>query len=189
MSSYIPYGQSGLFSELFNDADVRASQKPLIRMGDLIQWNVFHRDLSKAFPISDQGGRPRFDPLLMFKIIVLQKVQGLLDDETSFQIMDRRSFKIFLGMTDEDQIPDGQTIADFRNQLIKLNLFEKLFNQFLHHLESKHGFKFCKQGTIVDATFVEVPINRNTIKENEQIKAGNPPKSISSKPQKDKDAR
>lgn len=189
MSTYIPYGQAGFFSEFFNVEDIRASQKPLIRIGEMIEWDLFRIDLEKSFPISEDGGRPRFDPLLMFKVLVLQKVHGLLDDETSYQIMDRRSFKLFLGITDQDQVPDGQTIADFRNELIKNKTFELLFEKFLNHLKNKHGFKFCKQGTIVDATFVEVPINRNTREENEQIKVGNPPESISSNPQKDKDAR
>lgn len=189
MSSYIPHGQAGFFSEFFNESDILAFQKPLIRIGALIEWDLFRADLEKNFSFSSEGGRPRFNPLLMFKILVLQKVHGLLDDETHFQIVDRRSFKLFLGMTDQDQVPDGQTIADFRNALVAQKMFERLFKKFLDHLQSKHGFKFCKQGTIVDATFVEVPINRNTREENEQIKAGHPSESIASNPQKDKDAR
>ena len=189
MSSYIPHGQSGLFDEFFNSEDIRTSQKPLIRIGAMIEWDLFKGDLERSFPLSDEGGRPRFAPLLMFKILVLQKVHGLLDDETSFQIMDRRSFKLFLGMTDQDQVPDGQTIADFRNALVAQKMFERLFKKFLDHLQKKHGFKFCKQGTIIDATFVEVPISRNTKEENDLIKAGTPSKSILSNPQKDKDAR
>jgi len=54
------------------------------------------------------------------------------------------------------------------------------------------GFK-AKGGTIVDGSFMEVPKQRNTKEENEQIKNGERPESFSSHPHvllpKDTDAR
>jgi IS5 family transposase len=53
----------------------------------------------------------------MFKVLVLQRLHGLADDATSFQITDRNSFRAFLGLTPGDAVPDGQTISDFRAAL------------------------------------------------------------------------
>lgn len=97
----------------------------------------------------------------MFKILALQKLHGLAADETSYQIVDRHSFKTFLGMGRQDRIPDGQTIADFRNHLIGRGMMEELFQMFLRNLKSEHGLGLAKDGVIVDASFVEVPINRS----------------------------
>ena len=52
--------------------------------------------------------------MLMFKVLVLQRLHGLADDATSFQITDRSSFRAFLGLTPRNAVPDGQTISDFR---------------------------------------------------------------------------
>ena len=68
---------------------------------------------------------------------------------------------------------------------------EKLFAAFNEQLESK-GI-ITHRGTIIDATFVDAPRQRNTREENKQIKAGETPKEWKNAPhktaQKDTDAR
>jgi len=185
------YGNTGLFDEYIEELTVKAFEKPLMRIADVIDWDIFVEPLKKAFCIKQQGpgGRPGFDVLLMFKILIIQKLHGLADDETSYQIADRCSFKVFLGMTPQDEIPDGQTIADFRNHLIRQERMDVLFDVFLSHIKTKHGLGLAKTGVIVDASFVDVPIARNTREQNEQIKAGSVPEELASVPQKDCDAR
>jgi len=185
------YGNPGLFDEYINELTVKAYEKPLMRIAHVISWDIFSAPLTEAFSIKARGpgGRPGFDVLLMFKILVLQKLHGLADDETSYQIADRCSFKVFLGMTPQDEIPDGQTIADFRNQMISAGLMDKLFEIFLTHIQTEHGLGLAKAGVIVDASFVDVPKARNTREQNEQIKAGTIPEELAAIPQKDCDAR
>ena len=129
----------------------------------------------------------------MFKVLVLQRLHSLADDATSFQITDRDSFRTFLGLTPADLVPDGQTIHDFRQTLIKQNTIEPLFEVFLDHLQQKHGLALAKAEVILDASFVEVPKQRNTREQNAQIKAGEVPQEFIDKPKlgahKDTDAR
>ncbi|MDR3110136.1 MAG: transposase [Planctomycetaceae bacterium] len=56
------------------------------------------------------GGRPYFDVLLMFKIIILKSQYNLSDEMTEFLIRDRKTFQDFLGITPYHTIPDAKTI-------------------------------------------------------------------------------
>jgi transposase, IS5 family len=196
MSKFIEFGNPGLFDDFVQTLDVKAFDSPLLRIGRLIDWSVLDPTIRTAIlskKPKGPGGRPRFDPGLMFKVLVLQRLHSLGDDDTCFQITDRNSFRAFLGLTPADSVPDGQTIRDFREDLIFAGAFEKLFATFLSHLQQKHGLALAKEGVMVDATFVEVPRQRNSREENAAIKQGEIPESISANPKrqahKDTDAR
>lgn len=196
MANFIPYGERGLFEEFMQNLDVAAFETPLMRVGKLVKWEQFEAELHAAvLPKQPKGagGRPRFAPLLMFKILVLQSLHGLADDAVSFQITDRNSFRAFLGLTTCDLVPDGQTIADFRAALTTAGSFQRLFDAFLLHLQQNHGLALAKSGVMVDATFVEVPRQRNTREQNAQLKAGQIPPAFQEnaklRAHKDTDAR
>lgn len=101
-----------------------------MRVGKLVQWKVFGALIHGAITreVKGPGGRPRFHPILMFKVLVLGHLHGLADDATSFQITDRNIFRAFLGLTPGDAVPDGQIISDFRQLLIATKTFESLFD-------------------------------------------------------------
>jgi transposase, IS5 family len=88
---------------------------------DVIPWESFRPLLEEltAYAIRDwkKGGKPPFDPVLMFKILVLQKFHGLTDDATEAQIFDRTSFKSFLALRIGDDIPDAKTPWDFKQRI------------------------------------------------------------------------
>ena len=110
VAAFIPFGNRGLFDEFVQSLDVAAFETPLMRVGKIVEWEVFEPLVKAAVAIQpkDPGGRPRFHPLLMFKVLVLQRLHGLADDAASFQITDRNSFRAFLGLTPGDAVPDGQ---------------------------------------------------------------------------------
>jgi len=72
-----------------------------------------------------------------------------------------------------DAVPDQNTIREFREKLTQAELFEELFAAFNARLTQK-GF-ITRKGQIVDASFVEVPRQRNRRPENEAIKRGEMP--------------
>jgi transposase len=43
------------------------------------------------------GGRPPFDYVMMFKILILQQLYNISDAQAEYQIKDRLSFMRFLG--------------------------------------------------------------------------------------------
>ena len=148
---------------------------PLEKLNKSINWNIFKPLLVKAFKKDrrSNAGRPPFDYLIMFKILVLQDLYGLADGQMQFHLLDRYSFKRFIGLNPEDTIPDEKTIWLFRENLGQKGIFEKLFKKFNKFLDDS-GFK-AQKGMIVDANIVEVPKQRNSREENKEIKSGNTP--------------
>ena len=186
-------GQAG-----FWDIDERYSRlseagDPLEKLNALVPWDVFRKPLAKALKRSDgaKGGRPAYDPVMMFKIMVLQALYGLCDDQAEFQIQDRLSFMRFLGLGLGDRVPDAKTIWLFREHLTQARAVETLFARFDRHL-ARVGY-LAMGGQIVDATIVAAPKQRNTDAEKADIKAGKVPDAWKDKPaklrQKDRDAR
>ena len=189
MANFIAFGEAGLFDEFVQSLDGAAFETPLMRVGKLIDWQLLEPIVHAAVTTQTKGpgGRPRFHPLLMFKGLmfkglVLQRLHGLADDHTSFQITDRHSFRAFLGRTPGDAVPDGQTIADFRQALLDAKAIERLFDTFLEPLQTQHGLALARQGVLVDASCCEVPRQRNSRADNALIKAGEVPPSIAEKP-------
>ena len=109
----------------------------------------------------------------MFKVLVLQRIYNLSDDQTEYQINDRMSFMRFLGLGLEDRVPDAKTIWLFRNTLAQTDAARKLFELFGKQLQDAH--LVTRTGTIVDATFVDAPHPRTTREEREYIKRGETP--------------
>ncbi len=99
------------------------------------------------------------------------------------------SFQRFLGLGLHSEIPDQKTIWAFREKLTESGIIEKLFTRFQEYLEEK-GI-IANRGSIIDATFVEVPRQRNSRDENDQIRGGERPSgwSEAKENQKDTDAR
>jgi IS5 family transposase len=139
---------------------------------------------------SKAGNKP-YDVVMMFKIILLKRFYNLSDEQAEYQINDRLSFKEFLGLSSGDRVPDSRSIWLFQNNLIENKLDEKLFAQFHQYLD-RLGL-FVNEGKIVDASFVEVPRQRNRKAENEKIKSGEGSELWNEQPgkkcQKDIDAR
>ena len=83
-----------------------------------------------AYSDGSKGGRPAYDPVVMFKILIIQAQNNLSDDRTEFLISDRLSFMRFLGLDLNDRVPDSKTIWAFRERLAKVGAIEALFTRF-----------------------------------------------------------
>ena len=185
----------------FFDADKRWSMlslkgDPLEAISKLVPWEMFRADIEAVVLTPDEAkksaaGRKPIDALMLFRMLVLQSLYNLSDDQIEYQIRDRLSFTRFLGLGFEGSIPDGTTLWLFREKLARAGLIDKLFERFGQHLEAK-GY-IARGGQMVDATIVAVPRQRNSRDENDQVKTGTTPEDWKKRPsknrQKDKDAR
>jgi len=187
--------QLGIFDE--NNRMKKLSQlgDSLERLEKVINWEMFRAILDEVFRKEPKGagGRPPYDYVLLFKILILQRIYNLSDDQTEYQINDRISFMRFLGLSLGDSVPDAKTIWLFRDTLTKADVIREIFNFFNRQLENAH--LITHSGSIVDATFVDAPRQRNTRDENVKIKAGKMPEewekleNAHKLAQKDTDAR
>ena len=164
---------------------------------NVVNWESFRPAIERALykDRKSNAGRHSYDVVMMFKILVLQRLFNISDDQTEFQINDRMSFMRFLGLSLGDKVPDAKTIWLYRENLTKAGIIDQLFIDYCKELEEK-GI-ITHTGTIIDATFVDAPRQRNTREENETIKSGevpkewkeNTPKAKHKLAQKDTDAR
>lgn len=182
----------------FFDQDIRLSRltqlgDPLERLSKGVDFEIFREILEKHLVklAKGKGGRPSYDYVLMFKILILQRYYNLSDDQVEYQVNDRMSFMRFLDLTIADDVPDSKTVWNFREQLTGLAIIDELFNRFIKELEKLN--LIINAGKIIDASFVEVPAQRNTKEEDAEIKNGGSPASFDGNPhvksQKDIDAR
>ncbi|QSH94763.1 IS5 family transposase [Treponema phagedenis] len=187
--------QKGLFDEEDRLRVLSKLGDSLEKLNEKINWEIFKPLLKKALTKEPKGlgGRPAYDYVMMFKIIILQKLYNISDDQTEYQINDRLSFMRFLGLELKDKVPDAKTIWLFKEKLIEARVSKKLFEKFGKELAKNN--LIGKEGTIIDATIVEAPIQHNSKDENEQIKNGKIPEQWQEKQnkaklsQKDCDAR
>jgi len=182
---------AGFFDVDTRLSDLKESRDTLEKLKNLIPWEEFRLQLEVVHEKErkSNAGRKPFDVILMLKILILQSLYNLSDDEMEYQIKDRLSFMNFLDLSFASPVPDAKTIWLFRDRLEKHDLVKRIFLSFDKYLR-EHGFE-AKSGQIVDATIVRMPIQRNTKDENDQIKKGNPPEdwSDNKRRQKDVDAR
>ena len=186
-------GQPGFF-------DVDNRLKRLSDLGDQLEgfqtavdFEIFRSELERALAYSDgvQGGRPPFDPVMMFKILVIQASNNLSDERTEFLINDRLSFMRFLGLGLPDRVPDARTIWLFRERLTRAGAIGPLFERFDAMLRQS-GY-IAMSGQIIDASLIAAPRQRNTDEEKKAIKQGRIPDAWQDRPaklrHKDRDAR
>jgi len=167
---------------------------PLEVLERTVDFEYFRSWLVEGLGYSDgsKGGRPPFDPVAMFKILILQAQHNLSDARTEFMIRDRLSWMRFLGFSLGDRTPDENTIRHFRNRMTETGTLKRVMKAFEWQLHKK-GY-IPMSGQIVDASLVPAPKQRNTDGEREAIKAGKSadeiwPDEPAKAAQKDTDAR
>jgi transposase, IS5 family len=148
---------------------------PLERLAAVVDFELFRLELEAALKRSDRakGGRPPYDAVLMFRVLVLQTLWTLSDDQTEYQLRDRLSFMRFAGLSLAEPVPDAKTIWLFREQLVRAGAFERLFERFDAVLRER-GF-LAMGGQIVDATIVEARRPRLNETEKAVVKGGGTP--------------
>ena len=185
--------QPSFFDESDRLAKLSKLRDPLVDLERYINFEMFRERLEAAVskPKVLPAGRKPYDVVLMFKILILQRCYNLSDEQVEYQINDRCSFQRFLGLHLGSTVPDFTTVWGFREALSKAGAIRALFDAFNSVLEA-HGV-ITKTGTIIDASFVDVPRQRNSREENKMVKQGEVPAAWKSQPhklsQKDVDAR
>lgn len=152
-----------------------------------INFEEFRPKLDELCHYSEKG-RPHYDVVKMFRILILQTLYDLSDEDMEFNLYDRLSFQKFVGIGVMDEVPDARTIWKFRQRLGSDGIRE-LFKTFDCMMKAK-GLSYSK-GTAVDASFQEARKQRNSKEENAHIKeTGKSPEewSVKKKAHKDVDA-
>lgn len=170
--------QPGFFDVEHRLQELSAQGDPLEKLAATVDFEIFRVDLAAAMGPRDRsrGGRPGFDPVLKFRMLVLQAMNGLSLAQTEFLVADRLSWMRFCRLGPGDTVPDANTLWDFREALIAAGALEALFAR-LDRAITDAGY-LPMAGQIVDATLVSAPRQRLTHEEKAAIKDGRPAHEI-----------
>src|SRR5436853_3492050 len=135
-------GQLGFFDAEKRLAALSAKGDPLEAIDRLVPWESFRADIEAVGLTPDElkkssAGRKPLDAVVMFRMLVLQALNNLSDEQAEYQVRDRLSFTRFLRLGIEDSIPDATTLWLFREKLAKAGLIERLFDRFDQHLATQ----------------------------------------------------
>ncbi len=160
----------------------------------VVDFEALRPALETALAYTDgaKDGRPSYDAVAMFKVLILAAQNTVSDARMEFLIRDRLSWLRFLGFDLGAATLDANTIRLFRERLARAGAVDTLFATFDRCLRER-GY-LSMGGQIVDATLVAALKQRNTKAEKEAIKAGKTaaeiwPDEPARAAQKDTDAR
>jgi transposase, IS5 family len=185
-------GQRGFWDEKKRNHMLQQKKPTLAILSEAIPWETFRPLLEQGYnhERKSNAGRKRIDPLLLFKILVLQQLFNLNDEELEIQVNDGRSFEEFVGLGVMNTIPDATTIAFFRERLRKAGVIDELVNGLRSTCAPRDWRPVAGRSSMPH--WISVPKQRNSRPENEAIKRGQLPEGWADKPerfrQKDLDA-
>jgi IS5 family transposase len=165
----------------------------LSELNRIMDWEIFRSCLDQlpGKERKSKAGRKPIDRILLLKMLILQLLYNLSDEELEYQTHDRKSFRRFIGLKEDGEVPDATTLWLFRQKLSDAGLIDELFETFNRFLEQS-GYE-AKGGQIIDATIIPVPVQHNSREENQKLMDGEIPPDWEENPhklsQKDTDAR
>ncbi len=114
-------GQFGFFDLSNRYAGLDKFGDPLVLLKTKVPFENFRPELRTLWRTPPEqrksnAGRPPWDEVLMFKVLVLQQLYNLSDDQIEYQIRDRLSFMRFLDLGVEDNRHD----TSYKTSLIGL---------------------------------------------------------------------
>ncbi|WP_239235141.1 IS5 family transposase [Candidatus Nitrotoga sp. BS] len=185
--------QNGLFDLQNRYASLSEAGDSLERLNAVIDWEMFRSIFSRIDPTERKSaaGRKPTCRVLMFKMLILQRLHNQSDERLQYPVSDRLSFMRFLDLERAGNVPNARTVWTFRKALKQHQLTDALFERLNQALAAPRVE--LKSGQIIDATFVPVPIQLNGCETNAIIKADAIPigwgKTPAKRAQKDCDVR
>jgi transposase len=98
-------------------------------------------------------GRPAYEPEIMLKLLFLKILYDISDRDLESRANTDMSFKFFLNLEPEDNIPHASLLAKFRNQRISEDMLEEFLNQTIKQALEKKLIK--SNAIIVDSTHTQ----------------------------------
>ena len=125
------------------------------KVDKIIDWSRIDKVLKSKYKRNKNAvGNPAYPALQMFKILLVQRWENLSDPQMEFALKDRLSVIRFVGLSISDPVPDHSTINRFRNELCRLQLYEKLLKELNNQLSEK-GLKVSeRKEKVIDVTVV-----------------------------------
>lgn len=145
--------QLSLLDQLASQSgQISRSTKRLQAIGKWIGWQPLYEIGRRIDKTGPQGGQPRTPAHWMIRGLFLKHLYQLSDPQLEDQLIDRLSFRRFVGLPLEERVPDFTTFWRFQEALAQEGLVDELFEEINRQLDDQ-GL-LLKQGTVVDATII-----------------------------------
>lgn len=183
--------KTSLFADQEREAKLNKLGDALRVMEQHVDFVALANEIDEAAPrpSRERGGRPPFPTELMVRVLLIQQMFNLSDEQMEFQLLDRLSFQRFVGLRSSSQIPDRTTIWIFKERLVKAGACDSIFEAVKQQL-AKHGY-IARGGQMIDASIVQTP--KQSLSKEEKALVGEGAMPIEWQPakrrQKDTDAR
>lgn len=164
----------------------------LAAMDELIDFSAIAAEVDAACPRLDRskGGRPPYASEVMVRLLFIQALYNLSDEDCEYQVLDRMSFQHFCRLDGALHIPDARTLWSFKQRLAKGGLGGRAVFDAVSLQLQQHGY-IPRGGQIVDASIVQAPITQARSDERQALNEGRAPEGWSAKRLRhtDRDAR
>ena len=149
----------------------------LAGIDELLDFEAMAAKLDEVCPVADRskGGRPPYATQVLVRMVVLQGLYNLSDEQCEYQVLDRMSFQRFCRLDGALNVPDARTLWRFKQRLADKGLGgQTIFEEVGRELQ-RRGY-IARGGQMVDATIVQAPITHVTSQEREVINRGKSPR-------------
>src|SRR3954471_3761962 len=142
-------GKQLSFADALSDPRLGANRR-LEAIGAAIDWAPLAALSARLRP--GRTGRPPYEPLVMLKALLLQRLYALSDPQLEEALFDRLSFRRFCGFAAGEGAPDETTLCRFRQDAAESGVLEACLDEVNRQLAAK-GL-MLKTGTLIDATII-----------------------------------
>jgi len=126
------------------------------QINKLVNWSVVEKELRLHYPKGLRlSGKPAYNSLLLFKMLLLEQCYGLSDYQVEEEVNDRITFSRFCGISMDNSIPDHSVLSRFRTALTEKKALDRLL-KIINNQLSNHGM-LVQHGAIVDASITPTP--------------------------------
>ncbi len=151
------------FTDIVADARIEYVDSFLKEIDNIINFNKLKPILKKnGIGSKNVCGEKAYDPVMMFKIILIQKFYNLSDAKAELGLNVNLLYMRFVGLSLDELAPDSTTIGRFRNSLIKNKIYDELFENVNKQLEDAGLIATGGKDVLIDATLTVS--DNNTIK-------------------------
>ncbi len=171
-----------LFLARQRKAKLEGYVQTLTAIDALVDFTAMASAVDAACPRADRskGGRPPYPSEALVRMVFLQGLYNLSDEQCEHQVLDRLSFQRFCRLEGALNIPDARTLWAFRQRLAEGGLGGKAIFETLSRQLQQHGF-IARGGQIVDASIVSAPVTQANTAEREALNRGEDPEGWSKK--------
>lgn len=164
----------------------------LAAMDELIDFAAIAARVDTACPRADRskGGRPPYPTEVMVRLLFIQSLYNLSDEDCEYQVLDRMSFQHFCRLDAALHIPDARTLWSFKQRLAQGGLGGRAIFEAVSLQLQQHGY-IPRGGQIVDASIVQAPLTQANKDERQALNEGRRPEGWNAKrlQHTDRDAR